>query len=583
MKFPVKPGPVTLVYPEWIPGNHRPSGPIANLMGLHMFVDSRELSWQRDPIDSYAFHVEVPSGARELEVSFDTSTTDGSAGASGPAASSNVLDLNWNQVVLYPQGSKSDDVRVTASVNLPDGWQFGTAMPVEGSTRSGPNSVLMFKTVSLTTLVDSPLIAGDHYRKIDVTPPGEGISHVIDMVSESEEGLAMTQQDQNAYRKLVAETGALFGARHYTEYHFLLTLSDQAGHHGVEHHESSDNSTDERMLLEPDLHLVSSDLLPHEFTHSWNGKYRRPAGLATPNYQEPMIGDLLWVYEGLTDYLGQVLSARSGLKTPDQFREGLALTAASLDHEVGRNWRSIEDTTRSVQMLRMQGPEWSNLRRSLDYYPEGSMIWLEVDTIIRNQTGGKKSLNDFCRAFHGGQSGPPKVVPYTFDDVVRTLNTVAPYDWAGLLNERVNGKSAHAPLGGIEGGGWKLVYTDQPNVIGKVFEKLGKSTDVRYSLGFSVREDGTIPDVIPGSPAYEAGLGPRMKLIAINGRKFSRDVLLDAVRSSKGSSQNIDLLVENANFIKSYPVAYSDGLKYPHLVRADGPDVLTDIVTPLTK
>ena len=340
LTIPVKPGPLTLVYPEWIPGNHRPSGPIANVTGIKMEAAGQTLAWQRDPVDMYAFHVDVPAGAIELQVSFDTITNDGSAGASGPAATTNVLDLNWNQVVLYPQGASSDAVQVEASLGPPSGWKFGTALPIATVTKGGANELIRFKPVSLTTLVDSPLIAGNHYRKIELTKPGETPVHVIDMVGESDAALAMTPADEAAYRKLVAETGALFGARHYLEYHFLLTLSDEAGHHGVEHHQSSDNSVRERTLLEPELQLLEAGLLPHEFTHSWNGKYRRPAGLATRNYQDPMIGDLLWVYEGLTEYLGEVLTARSGLWTQEQYREALAATAAMLDHRPGRTLAS---------------------------------------------------------------------------------------------------------------------------------------------------------------------------------------------------------------------------------------------------
>jgi predicted metalloprotease with PDZ domain len=583
LTIPVKPGPLTLVYPEWIPGNHRPAGPIANVTGIRMEANGQTLAWQRDAIDMYAFHVDVPSGASELKVSLDTITNDGSAGASGPAATTNVLDLNWNQVVLYPQGASSDAVQVEAAVTPPQGWKFATALPVFAVTKSGTNEFIGFKPVSLTTLVDSPLIAGDHYRRIELTKPGETPMHVIDMVSESDSSLVMTAADEAAYRKLVAETGALFGARHYLEYHFLLTLSDEAGHHGVEHHQSSDNSVRERTLLEPDLRLTEAGLLPHEFAHSWNGKYRRPAGLATRNYQDPMVGDLLWVYEGLTEYLGEVLTARSGLWTPEQYREALAETAAMLDHRTGRTWRPLEDTARSVQILRLQGPEWQSWRRGLDYYPEGELIWLEVDTTIRQQSHGEKSLNDFCRLFYGGESGPPKVVPYTFDDVVRTLNQVTPYDWAGLLKTRVNSIDPHAPLGGIERGGWRLVYNDQPNLFIRTGEKLRKSVDASYSMGFVVREDGVLSDVIYGSPAYTAGIGPGMKLVAINGRAWSRDVLLDALRTSKDSQQPIDLLVENAKFFKTYSIAYHDGIRDPHLERIEGADVLGEILTPLTK
>jgi len=583
LTIPVKPGPLTLVYPEWIPGNHRPSGPIANVTGVKMEAGGQTLAWERDPVDMYAFHVNVPAGASELHVSLDTITNDASAGASGPAATTNVLDLNWNQVVLYPQGANSDDVQVEASATPPQGWKFGTALPVATVTKGGTNEIIRFKPVSLTTLVDSPLIAGDHYRRIELTKPGETPAHVIDMVSESEAGLAMTPADEAAYRKLVAETGALFGARHYLDYHFLWTLSDEAGHHGLEHHQSSDNSTEERTLLDPDLHLLMADLLPHEFTHSWNGKYRRPAGLATRNYQDPMVGDLLWVYEGLTDYLGRVLAVRSGLWSPEQYREALAATAAMLDHRPGRTWRPLEDTARSVQILRLLGSEWQSWRRGLDYYPEGELIWLEVDTMIRGQTNGQKSLDDFCRLFHGGESGPPKVVPYTFDDVVSALNQVAPYDWAGLLKERVNATKAGAPLAGIERGGWRLAYDDQPNLFIHTSESFDKYVNAAYSLGFLVNKDGEFLDVIYGSPAYLAGIGPGMNLVAVNGRAWSKDVLHDALNDSKGSNQPIDLLVENAKFYKTYSIAYHDGIRNPHLERTAASDVLGEILKPLTR
>jgi predicted metalloprotease with PDZ domain len=405
----------------------------------------------------------------------------------------------------------------------------------------------------------------------------------MDLVADAETDLAMTQQDVAAYQKLVAETGALFGARHYRQYHFLLTLSGQVGGHGLEHHESNDSVASERTLLDPDLHMLEAGLVPHEFAHSWNGKYRRPAGLATPNYQEPMVGDLLWVYEGLTEYLGNLLAARAGLWTDEQYREALAGTAATLDHRAGRTWRPLEDTARSVQTLRMMGSQWQNWRRSLDYYPEGELIWLEVDATIRQQTHGQRSLNDFCRHFHGGESGPPKVVPYTFDDVVRTLNEVAPYDWAKLLHERVAATSTHAPLGGIERGGWKLVYTDKPNLFTQAIEKLAKFADLTFSLGFTVNEDGKFDDVTVGSPAYQAGIGPGMKLVAVNGRNWSPSVLHEALKAAQGNDRPIDLLVENAQFFKTYSVPYHDGEKNPHLERVSGqPDILGDILKPLT-
>jgi predicted metalloprotease with PDZ domain len=569
---------MTLVYPKWIPGNHRPSGPIANLTGLKMQASGSALQWSRDPVDMYAFHVTVPAGAQEITVMFDTLTFTDSAGAHGAAASSHVLDLNWNQVVLYPEGVASDDVQMSASVHLPSGWKYGTALATaqENTTRDE----IAFGDVSLTRLVDSPLVASDHYRRMSLTQ--DAPTHVIDMVAESDAALQMTPADMAAYRKLVAETGALFGSRHYRDYHFLLTLSDEVGHHGLEHHESSDNSVGERTLIDPDLHLLEAGLLPHEFVHSWNGKYRRPAGLATRNYQEPMIGDLLWVYEGLTEYLGDVLTARAGLWTEEQYREALAETAAMLDHRAGREWRPLEDTGRSVQILRLLGSRWENWRRGLDYYPEGELIWLEVDSIIRQKSHGQKSLDDFCRGFHGGNGGAPIMLPYSFDDLVKGLNDVVAYNWAALLKARVQSTSRHAPLGGIERVGWKLVYTDQPNVFVSTGEGIGKYVNAYYSLGFLVDENGELDDVIPGSPAYAAGIGPGMKLIAINGHRYSTDSLRDALRAAPTQHQ-LELLVENAHFYETYTVVYEGGLRMPHLVRSGGDDLLGQILRPRSK
>jgi len=572
--IPVTPGAVTLVYPKWIPGNHRPTGPIQNLLGLHIKANGQELEWQRDLVDMYAFHVQVPAGVSEVEASYDTVTYNGK----NSAASSKVLDLLWNQVVLYPQGAATDQVQIAASILLPGGWKFGTALTP--SKQSGSSAD--FEPVSLTRLVDSPLIAGAIYRQVQLSKPGETPLHVIDMVGESEASVEITDKDLASYKQLVAETGKLFGARHYEKYHFLLTLSDQTAHHGLEHHESSDNGTSEEVFSDSDKHNLEADLLPHEFVHSWNGKYRRPAGLVTPNYQEPMKGDLLWVYEGLTDYLGDILSARIGLRSPEQWRENAAYTAAMLDHRAGRTWRPLQDTATSVQLLYGSVPEWSNWRRTADYYPEGFLIWLEVDTLIRQQTHGQKSLNDFCWLFYGGASGPPLVVPYKFEDVVTALNQVTPYDWAGLLRQRLDAKSAHAPLGGIENGGWKLVYTEEKNTTMQSREKTSESLDLSFSLGMIISKEGALLDVIPGSPAYAAGAGAGMKLLGVNGRKYSKDVMRTALRRSVNSQQPIALLVENGEYYSTLQVDYHEGIRYPHLVRNEGqPDLLDEIIKPI--
>ncbi len=562
---------LTLMYPKWIPGNHRPTGPIQNLVGLHIKANGQELEWRRDLVDMYAFHIQVPADAREIEASYDTVTYNGKASA----ASSKVLDLLWNQVVLYPEGAATDDVQMNASIRLPDGWKFGTALT--SAQQSG--NTIDFQQVSLTRLVDSPLIAGAIYRQVQLTKPGETPVTVIDIVGESETSIQITDKDVASYKQLVAETGKLFGARHYEKYHFLLTLSDQTAHHGLEHHESSDNGASEDNFSDPDSHNLDADLLPHEFVHSWNGKYRRPAGLATRNYQIPMEGDLLWVYEGLTDYLGDILSARTGLRSPEQWRENAAYTGAMLDHRAGRTWRPLQDAATSVQILFTAPPEWTNWRRSADYYPEGFLIWLDADTLIRQQTHGQKSLNDFCRLFFGGQSGPPTVAPYKFEDVVTALNQVAPNDWAKWLRQRLDSKSPRAPLGGFENGGWKLVYSEEKNTTMEAREKTSDALDLSFSLGMIVSKEGMLVDVIPGLPAYAAGAGPGMKLIGVNGRKYSKDVMRTALHASLTSQQPIALLVENGEYFSTLQVNYHGGNRYPHLVRNEGQaDLLGEII-----
>lgn len=575
MTFPAKPGVMTFVYPKWIPGNHRPSGPIANFTGLRVEARGKGIPWRRDDVDMYAFHIDVPADVSEVTIWADTITIDGSAGASGASASSKLLDLNWNQVLIYQAESASDDVRVKPSIKLPPNWKFATAL----AQAQQQSDQVAFQEVSLTTLVDSPLIAGEHFREVLLQQPGHGALQFLDLVGETEHAIEASDADLKAYQKLIDEASALFGAQHFRQYHFLLTLSDEVGHHGVEHHESSDNSVAERMFSDPNLHLLEAGLLPHEYVHSWNGKYRRPAGLATRNYQDPMRGDLLWIYEGMTEYLGDVLAARSGLFSEEQYREALASTAASLEYRRGRTWRSLGDTARSVQILRLMGPHWESWRRSLDYYPEGELVWLEVDSTIRQLTKGQKSLDDFCKAFHGGESGAPKVFPYTLDDVIKTLNSIAPNDWATLLQDLVEKTSTHAPLGGIERGGWKLVYSEIPNQFMAASEKVSGGVDLSYSLGMSLTKAGEVEDVIPDSAAARAGLAPRMKILAVNERRYNREEMLDAIREAAKNHRAMDLLIENSDFVKSHSINYFDGVKYPHLERVEGqPDILTEII-----
>lgn len=575
LSIPASPGPLTLMYPKWIPGEHGPTGPITDLAGLKLSAGGKPIPWRRDDVEMYAFHIEVPAGAAAVDVSLDFLLPAAVAGFSSAASATGRLAvISWNQVLLYPQGAASDQLTYSASLRLPEGWKYGTSLPV--ADESG--GTIKFKPVSLTTLVDSPVIAGSRFRSIKLTE-GEGPSFQIDVVSDSTEALMMSPDDIAHYKRLVAETEALFGARHYQHYHFLYTLSDYVAHFGLEHHESSDDRVAERTLIDPSLRKYNAGLLPHEFVHSWNGKYRRPAGLATPNYEQPMKGELLWVYEGLTEYLGDILTPRSGLWSPEEYRDNLARIASYLDRYPGRTWRPLQDTTVAAQLLYNASSAWAALRRGVDFYDEGELIWLEADVIIRQKTNGTRSLDDFCKRFHGGQNTPPMVKPYTFDDVVNTLNDVAVYDWRGFLTTRLNSTEAHAPLGGITGAGWKLVYTDVQGDYLKAYQEATKTADFSFSIGLRVGEEGSIIDVVPGTVAALAGVGPGMKMTAVNGRHYSLPVLCEAVRAAKSLPEPIELLIENGELVKTYKLDYHDGERFPHLERdSSKPDLLEQII-----
>jgi predicted metalloprotease with PDZ domain len=435
----------------------------------------------------------------------------------------------------------------------------------------------------LTTLVDSPVSTGIHYRTIDLGSDG-GVGHYVHIAADSERALEVSPDTVEHWKDLVAETGALFASRHYRSYHFLLTLSDHTVRIGVEHHESSDDRDYERTLIDPELLKADATLLPHEMTHSWNGKYRRPEGLATGGYDAPMRGDLLWVYEGLTNYLGEVLAARSGLWSQGDYRDSLAMTAAQLDRESGRTWRPLEDTAVAAQLLYLAPDEYSDYRRSVDYYPEGSLIWLEVDVLIRRLSQGAKSLNDFCRSFYGGPGGAPALKPYKLDDLIAALNTVQPYDWAGFFQTRLRSTDPHAPLGGINGGGWKLVYSGTRSDLWKAFEQWNKQIDLSFSIGLKVKEDGTIVDVAWNGASAKAGMAPNMKLIAVNGREFNPTTLREAVQQTATSTTPLDLLLKGGEYYKTYRVDYQGGEQYPHLERDEAaPDLISLISAPLAK
>lgn len=578
LTIPATPGDFVLLYPKWIPGEHGPTGPVVDTAGIYFRAGGRTLTWHRDSVDMYAFHVDVPQGVSSIEAVLDYLTPVETPGgfSAGSSATEKLAVLSWNWLVLYPKGYGSDDIGVKASVKLPADWHWGSALP---HASDGEGSV-EFALASLTTLVDSPVLMGQYMKKLPLQA-GKSPSHELDIVADSAAALEMSPQQTKAFDNLVAEAGALYGARHYREYHFLLTLSDHVAHFGLEHHESNDSRLGEGYLTDPPQWTLGASLLPHEYTHSWNGKYRRPAGLATPEYESPMDGNLLWVYEGLTQYFGYVLTGRSGLQTPEQWREQFAEVAMTYSHRPGRNWRSLEDTATAAQNLYGAGQAFSNYRRSVDYYDEGALIWLEADTIIRQKSGGKKSMDDFAHLFHGGQNTPPQVKTYKFEDVVTTLNQVQPYDWRGFLTDRIVKVAEQAPLGGITNSGWKLVYTDQPNKIAKLREGEGRDFNATASLGLILTKEGVVTDAIEDGIAAKNGIAPGMKVIAVNGRKYSQEFLLAALREAQKSHQPIQLMVENTEYYRTISLNYFDGPRHPHLERdSSKPDMLSDILKP---
>jgi predicted metalloprotease with PDZ domain len=582
MTIPASSGTLTLYYPKWIPGEHGPTGPIEALAGLRFTANGQILKWRRDLLDGWTIHVDVPAGAASVEAALDfiSPPVTGGEYTGGPSATDKLAIINWNTMLLYPEGWTSDELIYEARLRLPAGWKFGTALPVASQTGEQPNGqpLITFKPVSLTTLVDSPVNTGEYMRSVTL---GESPHVELDIAADSAAALDAPPEVFEHYRQLVTQAQELFGTHHYREYHFLYTLSDHVAHFGLEHHESNDSRRPERALVDPDLRLTSAGLLPHEFVHSWNGKFRRPADLATPDYEKPMRTDLLWVYEGLTEYLGDILSARSGLANPEQFRDALAMNAAELDHRSGRVWRNLQDTADGVPTMQDAPHEWQSWRRSLDYYEEEELNWLWVDTIIRQETHGKKSMDDFCHIFHGGQGEKPEVKTYTFGDVMDTLNQVAAYDWRGFWIERLTNHGPGAPLEGIERSGWKLVYDENESEQMRAWEIEHREINAKYSIGLWLKDDGEIVDTIEGMPAALAGIGPGMKVVAVNGRRFSADILHDALRTGKASSAPLELLIENTGYYKTYKVDYHGGNKYPHLVRDESTrDVLSAIIKP---
>jgi len=571
---PVAGGEVTLLYPQWIPGGHAPEGPIDRLAGLSVRADGQPVAWTRDPVNVFAFHIDAPRDTASLEIDFQylSPVRD----AVGPAGiTSKMMDLQFIQTVLYPAGYYARQIQVQADVTLPAGW--GYAVALDGA--SGPGPHVSFKTTTLETLVDSPLFAGRYVSKIDLDPVGATPVH-LNIFADKPDQLEVKPEVLAAHRALVQQAYKLYGSHHYDHYDFLFSLSDELEQMGTEHHRSSENGADPDYFTDYDKTPAGRDLLAHEFTHSWNGKFRRPEDLWTPNLNVPMRDSLLWVYEGQTQYWGYVLTARSGLWSRQQALDEIAIVAATYDTQPGRRWRPLQDTTNDEIINPRRPVSWRGWQRFEDYYTEGALIWLDADTLIRELSGGRKSLDDFARSFFGVHDGSYVVDTYTFDDVVAALNTVQPYDWARFLRTRLDAAGGPAPLDGIRRGGYRLVYTDKPSDMFEAEEAEAKTADFTFSVGMALNKDGVLKSVEWDSAAFKAGLTAGVKVLAVNGDPYDLDALKDAIKAVKGSAAPIELIVKTADRFKVVRIDYHDGLRYPHLERdAAGPARLDDILS----
>ncbi|KGI78409.1 peptidase M61 [Oleiagrimonas soli] len=574
--IPVQAGKLTLLYPAWIPGDHSPTGPVAMLAGLQLSANGKPLTWTRDEYDVYAFHVDVPQGVSSIDAHFQyLSSRQG-----GFEMTDRMLMLEWNKMALYPAGHYTRRITFQPSVTLPDGWKFGSALraaSVAGDTTT-------FKPVTFNNLVDSPIYAGRYFKRVDLAPGAKVPVH-LDIVADAPKDLALTPAQVTMHRDLVTQATRLFGSHHYDHYDFLLSLSDHLAGNGLEHHQSSENGLGADYFTNWDASAPDRDLLAHEYTHSWNGKFRRGADLWTPNFNVPMGDSLLWVYEGQTQYWGFVLTARSGMWSPQQFRDALAIVAAKYDRDrPGFQWRTLEDTTNDPTAARRAPLPYRNWQMSEEYYSAGQMVWLAVDAKLRALTHDRKSLDDFAQAFFGIDNGSYVTRTYTFDDVVAALNGVAKYDWASFLRAHIDARNPPL-LDGLEAAGWKLVYTDQKSAYEQRYDDSDQSSrhlyNYAWSIGMTMNKDATVNDVLWDGPAFKAGVSSGATLIAVNGHDYSDSVLKDAIAAAKDATAPIRLTFKYQGGIRTVDVDYHEGLKYPHLVRIKGtPDYLSRIIAP---
>ncbi len=572
--IPVTAGPLTLLYPQWIPGDHSPTGPIDMLAGIQLSANGKPLAWERDKYNVYAVHLDVPAGVSALNVDFQYL----SPRRGGFEITDRMMDMAWNKVALYPAGHYSRDITFVPSLKLAPGWQFGTALEV--ASQSGDTTT--FKPVTFNTLVDSPVYAGRYFKRVDLSPGDKTAVH-MDVVADAAKDLEITPEQLKVHRALVTQAVKLFGSHHYAHYDFLFSLSDVLVGNGTEHHQSSEDGVGADYFTAWADNAPGRDLLAHEYTHSWNGKFRRPADLWTPNFNVPMGDSLLWVYEGQTQYWGFALTARAGMWSPQQFRDALAMVAANYDrNREGFGWRTLEDTTNDPVVARRSSLPYRSWQMSEEYYSGGQMLWLAVDAKIRALTHDQKSLDDFAQVFFGVDNGSFVTKTYTLDDVVVALNGVVKNDWAGFLHARVD--TLNPPLaGGIEATGWKLVYTDKESAYEKQYNSRSEPSrhlfNFTWSIGLTMNDKAQVNDVRWNGPAFKAGVSTGATLVAVDGQTYSSDALKEAITAAKSSKTPIQLLLKYQDTYRTVPVDYHDGLQYPHLVRVEGtPDYLSEII-----
>ena len=560
--IPVPPGlrEMVLLLPEWIPGKHAPRGPINLLADLRFEVDGQPAEWTRDPVEVHAFRVPLPEGAREVVASFvHTSPLQTSEGRI--TMTREMLNLQWDMMSLYPAGHYVRQIRVAPAVTVPRGWTTFTAL--DGQSASGNR--VTWDTVDYETLVDSPIFAGAHARAWDL---GHGVA--LDVVADEARLLEPKPEHLASFRKLVDEAVTVFGPGHFDHYEFLLALTDRLGGIGLEHQRSSENDYEPEVFLKWDELAWSRNVIPHELVHSWNGKYRRPEGLWTPDYREPMRGQLLWLYEGQTQFWGWVLAARSGVQPKDVVLGAIANNAGFYSMQAGRGWRSVEDTTADPITNARQPLPHASLSRSEDYYSEGLMVWLEADQLIREGTAGRRGLDDFARAFFGGTPGDLGHLTYSFDDVVAGLDAIHPHDWATFLTTRFREPEQPPPLAGIEQGGYRLAWKDEPNPYEKGRMAKYGYLNLQNSLGINVDTNGDVSMALWGSPAFDAGVVRGSRIVAVDGEAYSADRIKRAITAMKDSSGAIVLLVKRGDRFVDVPIGYHGGLRYPWLEREGG-------------